>query len=73
MVNLSDLFSSNVQHCEDFAWKSTKRNMKSSIDQLIDNGTAVDPEVLLIMKELLDIYKPNSISDYAEDTSVDID
>ena len=73
MVNLSDLFSSNAPQHEDFTWKSTRNNMKSSIDELIEGGTAVDPEVLLIMKELLDIYKPNSISDYAEDISVDID
>lgn len=50
------------------AWESTKDNLLKNIDKAIDEGRDIDPEVLEIMKELVQTVKIKvSMKDYFGD------
>jgi hypothetical protein len=64
MVNLVGLFDKQEVNCP--KWDKTKSTVKSSIDECLSQGK-VDKETLLIMKELVELYKPVTMSSYIEE------
>jgi hypothetical protein len=65
MVKLQDLFEQDSKATTD-EWDSAKEDLKKNINSTLELGS-VDPEVLLIMKELLDLAKVSSMLSYIED------
>ena len=63
MTKLGDLFTEGVK---DDKWDKTKNKFNTSIDELLAKNS-LHSEVLLIMKELLQISKPVTMESYLED------